>query len=415
MTLNCRFSGHVDFTLESNSLEQDIDERERDIPDSFVGIPAKKYPLIITFRKFLMMLDGTLGDSYFLRFKRFLGGDGKSLKSVSLQTIVRMKEVNYERFCSSYWPHFNARLVKDLEPSKVFSEILSNIKGGSEAGKDSNFVLSLEVYISISDRKGTALSSLNRERIYKIFQDYEKMKMRRGEFDIADYVMNLHHRLKNKKLVGDKMDFVYVDEVQDLSMRQISLFKYLCKNVREGFVFSGDTAQTISRGVDFRFQDIRSLFYNEFVIASNCDRSFAGKGKGQLTPLFPLAQNFRTHAAVIRLAQSTVDLLYHFFPQSVDILKAETSLIYGEAPLLLQARENENTLETIFSEIANGHGKTVGFGAQQVILVRDDSVKKEVSDFVRNRALVLTIMECKGLEFEVFFFQLCICFHFSYH
>ncbi|GKG54148.1 hypothetical protein Tco_0557671, partial [Tanacetum coccineum] len=41
----------------------------------------------------------------------------------------------------------------------------------------------------------------------------------------------------------------------------------------------------------------------------------------------------------------------------------------------------------------------VGFGAEQVILVRDDRTKTEVCEFVGTNALVLTIVECKGLEF----------------
>lgn len=94
------------------------------------------------------------------------------------------------------------------------------------------------------------------------------MKAKRCEFDIADLVMNRHFRLRNENLQGDKMDFVYVDEVQDLTMKQIALFKYICKSVDEGKVFSGDTAQTIAKGVDFRFEDVRSLFYNEFVMKS---------------------------------------------------------------------------------------------------------------------------------------------------
>jgi superfamily I DNA/RNA helicase len=56
------------------------------------------------------------------------------------------------------------------------------------------------------------------------------------------------------------MHFVYIDEVQDLTMSQIALFKYVCRNVEEGFVFCGDTAQAIARGIDFRFRDIKSLF-----------------------------------------------------------------------------------------------------------------------------------------------------------
>ena len=33
----------------------------KDIPDSFVDVPPLSYPLVITFHKFLIMLDGTVG------------------------------------------------------------------------------------------------------------------------------------------------------------------------------------------------------------------------------------------------------------------------------------------------------------------------------------------------------------------
>ena len=49
----------------------DFDEEEpqfKDVKDSFHDIPPNSYPLVITFHKFLMMLDGTLGNSYFERF-----------------------------------------------------------------------------------------------------------------------------------------------------------------------------------------------------------------------------------------------------------------------------------------------------------------------------------------------------------
>ncbi|KAJ0897872.1 putative TPR and ankyrin repeat-containing protein [Helianthus annuus] len=152
------------------------------------------------------------------------------------------------------------------------------------------------------------------------------------------------------------MDFVYIDEVQDLSMRQISLFKYICQNVDEGFVFAGDTAQTIARGIDFRFQDITSLFYKEFLTC----KATGIQEKGRLSEIFQLKQNFRTHVGVLDLAQSVID-------------------IFGSGP------------------------EVVGFGAEQVILVRDDVVKTEICEYIGKQALVLTIVECKGLEFQVSF------------
>ncbi|GJT06464.1 hypothetical protein Tco_0840926 [Tanacetum coccineum] len=45
----------------------------------------------------------------------------------------------------------------------------------------------------------------------------------------------------------------------------------------------------------------------------------------------------------------------------------------------------------------------VGFGAEQVILVRDDRTKTEVCEFVGKNALVLTTVEYKGLEFQTSF------------
>lgn len=48
-------------------------------------------------------------------------------------------------------------------------------------------------------------------------------------------------------------------QVQDLTPAQLDLFSYLGRAgmAQQGYVFAGDTAQTIARGVGFRFEDIR--------------------------------------------------------------------------------------------------------------------------------------------------------------
>ncbi|KAJ0553552.1 putative TPR and ankyrin repeat-containing protein [Helianthus annuus] len=178
-------------------------------------------------------------------------------------------------------------------------------------------------------------------------------------------------------------------------MRQISLFKYICQNVDEGFIFAGDTAQTIARGIDFRFQDIRSLFYKEFLTSQTSGQ----QEKGLVSEIFQLKQNFRTHAGVLDLAQSVIEILYRYFSHSIDILEPETSLISGEAPVLLESGNDENAIVTIFGGSGSG-SEIVGFGAEQVILVRDDIAKNEISEYIGRQALVLTIVECKGLEFQ---------------
>ncbi|XP_057496549.1 uncharacterized protein LOC130781371 isoform X2 [Actinidia eriantha] len=397
-----RFAAGGNFSEEDSSIDMDYTTHFKDIPDSFLDIPSAKYPLVITFHKFLMMLDGTLGSSY---FERFLSAElshcnTRSSRSVALETFIRTKEVNYERFCSLYWPHLNSELTKKLDPSRVYTEIISHIKGGLKTVAARQGKLSQEDYVSLSEGRGSTLNRPKRERIYSIFQDYEKMKMEKGEFDLSDLVNDLHSRLRNERFDGEEMDFVYIDEVQDLTMRQISLFKYICRNMEEGFVFAGDTAQTIARGIDFRFEDIRTLFYDEFLVESRGDVPAGRKEKGHVSKIGNLKQNFRTHDGVLRLAQSVIDLLYRFFRHSIDVLDPEKSLICGEAPVLLEPGNDENAILTIFGKSGNVSGNIVGFGAEQVILVRDDRARQDISVNVGKQALVLTIVECKGLEFQ---------------
>ncbi|KAI3992533.1 hypothetical protein MKX01_022624, partial [Papaver californicum] len=149
----------------------------------------------------------------------------------------------------------------------------------------------------------------------------------------------------------------------------------------EGYVFSGDTAQTVARGIDFRFEDIRSLFYNEFILESETNRN-------RISETFHLNQNFRTHAGFLKLSQSVLDLLYHYFSFCVDKLSAETNLITGEAPVLLEAENQGNPILTIFDNGVDVSGSIIG----------DDSSKKEICSHIGKKALILTIVESKGLE-----------------
>ncbi|GLJ34015.1 hypothetical protein SUGI_0684140 [Cryptomeria japonica] len=417
----------------------------QNIPDSFIDIDDKHFPMVITFQKFLTMLDGSVRSQFFqnrcpeeqgyqmekkddcsndnigkevgltksgsnckdfdddgeateiLDDQELFIGAKRSMhtRSLAFMQIMRKNEVNYECFDSVYWPHFNVELRRGLDSSVVFTEIVSHIKGSLKSLSSPDFKLSRDDYIGIAESRVSTLCVKQREAIYDIFLQYEKQKQKNSNFDIADVVNHLHHQIRSNGYLGEKMNFVYVDEVQDLPMAQISLFKYVCSNVREGFIFAGDTAQTIARGVYFRFEDIRNLFFKEFLEVDN-DQS-----KTKLMPdLFHLSQNFRTHTGITKLAQSVVELLYHFFPFAVDKLRPETSLIYGEAPTFLDTKEEESVITTIF-----GHGGNIGsgkyeFGAEQAILVRDDDQKIQVLEQVGKQSLVLTILECKGLEFQ---------------
>ncbi|PON39568.1 P-loop containing nucleoside triphosphate hydrolase [Parasponia andersonii] len=374
----------------------------KNIPDSFRDIPCNSYPLVITYRKFLMMLDGTLSKSFFQRFldeAELSQSQMPCSRSHMLQSFLSTKEVNYERFSSQYWPHFDSHLTKKLDPSRVFTEIISHIKGGLKAMEASDGKLTREDYVKLSKGCPHSLSRRKTERIYHIFQIYEEMKKRNGEFDLTDFVNGLHSQLRRERYEGDEMHFVYIDEVQHLTMSQVALFRHVCSNVEEGFVFSGDALRSMAGGIDCNIQDIRSLYDDKFILESKskCEER---EEKGQITNIFHLTQNFHSHAGILKLSQSILELCYCFFPLSLDIFKYETTELNGEAPIMIQSGNNENALITLFGKNKNISKSTIGFGAEQVILVRDENSRQKIKDYVGKQALILTIYECRDLEFQ---------------
>jgi hypothetical protein len=373
----CRFKCGENKSVEDEPVAYESSSAQLDVPDSLNSLSTDSYPLVLTLRKFLMMLDGSVegGDSFFERFQD-LFDDVKALK-----TNIWEREVNFERFDLLYWPTFNYGLKKNLSSSLVFTEISTCIKGGGVNTMDTN--LSQDDYLSLPESRGSSVRKEQRKSIYHIYECYEKTKSDQREFDLADVVAHIHLRLKSNRYEGDEMDYVYIDEVQDFTLSQIGLFKYICQNVEEGFTFCGDTAQAIT-SVNFRFQDMKTFFYNTFQNGKNPVR----------TKTLQLTQNFRSHDGVLKLSHTAIDLLSHFFPYSIDFLKPETSLLCGEAPAVLDCGNRKDAIATIF-------GKSAGFGAEQVILVRDDSARKEILASVKEKAMVLTILECKGLEFKV--------------
>jgi hypothetical protein len=60
--------------------------------------------------------------------------------------------------------------------------------------------------------------------------------------------------------------------------------------------FSGDSAQTIAKGVEFKFSDIKRMF----------DK---------------LSINFRSHNAILQLSNSIVSIIEVLFPTSIDRLR----------------------------------------------------------------------------------------------
>lgn len=127
---------------------------------------------------------------------------------------------------------------------------------------------------------------------------------------------------------GPPLHYLMIDEVQDLPYVFILLLTLL---VESGVFFGGDSAQTIAKGVEFRFSDIRRMF----------DRRFAER-EFKLDPpeLMQLSVNFRSHNAILQLSNSVVSLVEVLFPNSIDRLRKERSDYDGPKPMVLTGEQN---------------------------------------------------------------------------
>ena len=120
-----------------------------------------------------------------------------------------------------------------------------------------------------------------------------------------------------------------VDEVQDLTQNVISLLMNLTdKNI----FFSGDTAQTISKGIGFRFYDLKTVFDK-----NNYDQEREFSRQFEAPKVLQLTKNFRSHCRILDMANSVVSLIELLFPKTIDKLMKETSDIDGPKPIIIDS------------------------------------------------------------------------------
>jgi len=168
-------------------------------------------------------------------------------------------EVDYDYFLNHFWHGHLTRQGRsvDVSPIIVWSEIMSTIKGSAESHLSPGFYLSKEVYTEIKKEGSTFLNAANKEKVYKLFQQYEEWKIKDGGYDFMDVTNHALNEIRLRGYNGVPIHFVMIDEVQDLSHATLLL---LMKITEQNVFFAGDTAQTIAKGVGVRFADLSNLF-----------------------------------------------------------------------------------------------------------------------------------------------------------
>ena len=384
------------------------------------------FPLFLTARQFYILLDNSLCDSRAF-FKRDEAGNlrvkitsldydhedpdilldleqsdsedegmegtsSSTAQSFSKGHTERWTEVTALYFKEFIWPTISHQCgisSKDFDPLLVWIEIQSFIKGSESALRKGKH-LSLQEYKQIGNRMAPNFSS-HRDTIYKVFLKYQKYQQNQRHhnylFDECDLVLHLYNRLKDVPDVPWSIHSLYIDEVQDFTQAELAIFIHCCRDPNSMF-FTGDTAQSIMRGIAFRFQDLRSSFHR---IHSKIPIINVPQKPHNLTI------NFRSHSGILKLAGSIIDLISEFFKDSIDHLPDDEGMFPGPTPVLLESCKIDDL--ALLLSTNKREASAIEFGAHQVILVQSKEAKDNLPSILKG-AIVLTIFEAKGLEFD---------------
>jgi hypothetical protein len=207
----------------------------------------------------------------------------------------------------------------------------------------------------------------------------------KGFWDNGDLVLAIHSALvqaseEQRHEFGTlcKFDKVYVDEVQDLTSAELAL---LVKMSASGILFlAGDPAQSVEEGVAFRFEDVRSVFYEL-------------TGRAPTKPL-TLTLNFRSHTGILDAAGVLLEWLFDYFPGSCKKLPSDDGLCRGPRPGWAMPVSHRDLARQSSS-------------SGLVILTPDENVPKLKEDLLqcaggdgKDMSQVLGIREAKGLDFS---------------
>ena len=145
---------------------------------------------------------------------------------------------------------------------------------------------------------------------------------------------------------------------------------------KNALFFTGDTCQTIARGVGFRFEDLTTMF---FQLGEQQRKELSARGLRpddmpkralvQVPRVNQLSVNYRTHNGILGAASQIVSLLLELFPHSVDALEKDVGHFNGPLPTLLTDTSKDD-LSILLCGSDPQHSQ-IEFGAHQVVLVRD--------------------------------------------
>jgi len=259
--------------LKLGVLSDDEVARAEKLPDSFrkEDVSAGLQPVSASWASVLKLADASVPGEPFFRH----GQHTETPLERAAQRQHRRVDGSYDAQDELTFEVFEREIAKQLlGPPRgmgplnkgynllgVYVEMISKIAGSLSAVLSPSGCLSKEAYIAQGGDPA----------IYDAYGLYAKAKLSLRMWDRVDPVRAIFRRMRQHKMTLDKreeafrmLSAVFIDEVQDLLPCELLLLRQFSKQ-DTGWVFAGDTAQTISKGIDFRFEDLRRLFFEDFL------------------------------------------------------------------------------------------------------------------------------------------------------
>jgi superfamily I DNA/RNA helicase len=330
-------------------------------PPTFSHVPAEMFPLFLTQSEFLKMLDGTLAEPFWPRnedgtlkhnmISTFHEEDGmlerlpdedfddlsdsddgndehENKQHTQTGNDKGRLEINYEVFLTRIWPKLSNTLTKqtskNVSPGSLFQEIHSYIKGSADSLRSSNGRLTRVQYNGLGAKMAPNFRkafmddlpsdrSDSRDFVYDLYEQYEREKSLLNAYDVSDVVFHIWGQLqKIPPQQRTPIHSVYIDETQDFTQGELSLFLRIAEDKNDMF-FSGDTAQCIATGVGFRFEDLTTLFKYE---RDRQDLLYKSQslpdGLAVKIPIVnTLTVNYRTHNGILAAAGEMLNIFLY--------------------------------------------------------------------------------------------------------
>ena len=225
---------------------------------------------------------------------------------------------------------------------------------------------------------------------FRIFEKYEKELVATDMWDDCDRMLDLLKRCdlnaKDRRplsgCISDGLggtssrnyDRVYVDEVQDCTQAEICLFIVAAGLQFQSLFLVGDPAQAVVEGVDFRFEDLRSIVFQ------------LSQGRELLDRPTTLTANYRSHTGILNYAEKVIDLLDEAFPGSAKKLPTECRA-HGPRPAFYMVNATATATGVDLKDV-------LAMNERLVVLCRDEFRLQSNAS-----STLFGIREVKGLEF----------------